>query len=105
MRYSHTSSYDTWYNLRVDADSINEKLSIYLDDTYLFTYNTSTPYRTGLSGLSSGNDGAYFDNFQITPVPSAVILGAIGMAFASWRLRRMKRSNNSAYIKNTDYTT
>ncbi len=31
---------------------------------------------------------------------SVVILGAIGMAFSSLRLRRMKRNDKSAYMKN-----
>ena len=31
---------------------------------------------------------------------SAVILGAISMAFASWRLHRMKRRDKSAYMGN-----
>ena len=90
FRYPYITSEDIWYDLRVDADSINGELALYLNDTYLFTHNTITPYRSGLSGLSCGNGGAYFDNFQITPVPSAVILGGLGLAFASWRLRMMK---------------
>ena len=29
-------------------------------------------------------------NLDVVPVPSAVILGGLGLAVASWRLRRMK---------------
>jgi hypothetical protein len=32
------------------------------------------------------------DNVQVVPVPGAVLLGAIGLGFANWRLRRRKMS-------------
>ena len=32
-------------------------------------------------------------DLNVVPLPGAALLGAIGMAFASWRLRRMKRSD------------
>ena len=88
--YGSRTVHNTWYDLSVDADSASGELGIYLDDTYIFSYYASTPYRTGLSGVSSGNGGAYFDNFQITPVPSAVILGSLGLTFSGWLLRRRK---------------
>jgi len=37
---------------------------------------------------------------NLVPIPSAVILGAIGMAFASWRLRIMKRNNKLTHLEN-----
>ena len=36
-----------------------------MDDTYIFTYNATTPNRTGQSGVTSGNGGAYFDDFKL----------------------------------------
>ena len=67
---------DTYYDLRVDADNVSSDLAVYLDDVYLFTHQVSMPkaYRTGLSGLWSGNAVGYFDNFRLTskairPVP------------------------------------
>ena len=64
--YGHRTSHNTWYNLSVDADSASGEISIYIDGTYVSTYTASTPYRTGLSGVTSGNGGAYFDNFELT---------------------------------------
>ena len=32
------------------------------------------------------------DNVQVVPVPGAVLLGAIGLGFANWRLRRRRMS-------------
>ena len=58
MSIGHAS--DRWYNLKVDADSATGELAIYLDDAYIFTYFASTPYRSGLSGVISGNDSRIF---------------------------------------------
>lgn len=87
-----------WYNLRVDVDSANGKLAVYLDDTYLFTYDANTPYRTGLSGLFSGNTGAYFDNFSLTstdippiPEPAAVLLIGSGLLGLAGLRRKFKK--------------
>jgi hypothetical protein len=91
-RYRYTSSEYTWYNMRVDADSTNGELALYVNDTYLFTHSTITPYRTGLSGVCCGNGGAYFDNFTLTspiiPAPSAILLGGIGVGFVTWLRRK-----------------
>ena len=67
LHYESHTSLNTWYDLRVDADSATGLLAIYIDDTLIFTYNaTSFPTRTGQSGVTSGNGGAYFDNFRLT---------------------------------------
>ncbi|GEM_PF-1438916 len=79
-----------WYNLRVDADSMNGELAVYIDDNYLFTYVVSTPNRTGQSGVFSGNGGTYFDNFSIVPVPSAMLLATLGLTFSGGLLRRRR---------------
>ena len=90
--YRYTSYEDTWYDLRVEADSMNGKLAIYVNDTYVLTHNTITPYRRGLSGLSCGNGGAYFDDFRIVPVPGTVLLASLGLSLAGWKLRRRRTS-------------
>jgi hypothetical protein len=38
-------------------------------------------------------DVTYTFHGELVPVPSAVVLGSLGLAVASWRLRRMKHSN------------
>lgn len=57
---------DTWYDLRVEADSATGNLTVDLDGVSLFTHVARTPYRTGLSGVYSGNEHGYFDNFRVT---------------------------------------
>lgn len=72
--YIHSTNYATpsvltcaiLCNLKVIADDVTGKLDIYLNDVYDLTYTVLTTYRTGQSGLLSGNAGGYFDNFSIT---------------------------------------
>lgn len=68
FKYPIFTSNLVWYDLKVEADSSSGNLKVYIDDTYLFTYTVTTPNRTGLSGLFSGNAGGYFDNFSIKPL-------------------------------------
>jgi len=88
--YPYQTSHNTWYNLRVDVDSPSGELGVYIDDNYLFTYTAITPYRTGSSGVFSGNSGGYFDDFSIVPVPSAVLLATLGLTFSGGLLRRRR---------------
>lgn len=57
---------DTWYDLKVVADSTNGNLDVYLDGNYLFTHTVTTPNRTGQSGVMNGNAGGAFDDFKLT---------------------------------------
>jgi hypothetical protein len=57
---------DTWFDLKVDADSTTGELAVYLDDVLLFTHLANTTYRTGMSGVYSGNAVGYFDNLRIS---------------------------------------
>lgn len=58
-------SFNTWYDLKVEADSVSGGLKVYLDGEYQFTHTVLTPIRIGQSGLVSGGAGKYFDNFKI----------------------------------------
>jgi PKD repeat protein len=76
-QYSFTGFDDTiqrFYDLKVEADRATGTLKVYLDGVYKFTHVVSTPYRMGLSGVYSGNEHGYFDDFQVTandiPVPN-----------------------------------
>jgi len=73
--YNYWIGGDTWYDLRVEANSATGELAVYLNDVYLFTHLASTPYRTGLSGIWSGNEVGNFDNFRLTSndIPSIPI--------------------------------
>jgi len=66
--YTHTynASHNTWYKLRVDADSITGDLAVYVNDIHIFDYSAVTPNRSGRSGLHCGNAGGYFDDFRVT---------------------------------------
>jgi hypothetical protein len=55
-----------WFDLKVVANSTTKELAIYVNDTHLFSYQTNTPYSSGLSGVISGNGTGYFDNFRLT---------------------------------------
>ncbi|MDA9101148.1 PEP-CTERM sorting domain-containing protein [Omnitrophica bacterium] len=80
--------YDFWsdsrlYELMVDVDSASGELAVYRDGAYLFTHAANTSYRTGLSGVFSGNEHSYFDNFRLTstvvPEPASIILLSTGL--------------------------
>jgi len=55
-----------WYKLRIKANSNSGKIMIYLDDIHLFTHKVLTKNRSGATGLFSGNNGGYFDNFRLS---------------------------------------
>jgi hypothetical protein len=77
LRYVIPTSHDTWYKLRVNANSVTGELDIYIDDSYIFTYKANTMIRTGQSGVTSGNGGAYFDDFKITNFFPPAVSGCI----------------------------
>jgi len=82
-----------FYDWRVEADSATGALTVFLDDTYIFTHTVTTSYRTGLSGVYSGNEHGYFDNFRVSPVPepsTLAIWSLLGAAVGvgAWRRRR-----------------
>lgn len=54
-----------WVNLKVDANSDNGDVNVYLDGVYAFTYHVATLNRSGQTGIISGNAGGAFDNFKI----------------------------------------
>lgn len=56
---------DTWYDLKVVADSTRGDLDVYLDGNYLFTHTVTISNRTGQSGVINGNAGGAFDNFRL----------------------------------------
>ena len=66
LRYVFPTSHDTWYKLRVHANSVTGVVDIFIDDSHIYTYQANTMIRTGKSGVVSGNGGAYFDDFKIT---------------------------------------
>ncbi len=71
FRYPYASgANNTLYDLKVDADSTGGGLAVYINDVYLFTHTTITPYRNGQSGVNNGNAGGYFDNFNFTSSPT-----------------------------------
>jgi hypothetical protein len=65
-QYGFRTRHNLWYDLRVEANSTTGQLDIFVDDSYIFTYNVTTPKRTGQSGVTFGNGGANFDDFKLT---------------------------------------
>jgi predicted ribosomally synthesized peptide with SipW-like signal peptide len=67
--YNHTVPGITdghWYNFKVEANSTNGELKVYLDGSYLFSYMAPGDVRSGRSGVMNGNGGGSFDNFKLT---------------------------------------
>lgn len=64
--YQYTSSYNTWYDLKLDADSELGTIIVYVDGVKIFSHTVNSLYKEGSSGLNCGNQGAYFDDVEIT---------------------------------------
>lgn len=63
--------YNTWFDLKVKANSVNGNLNIYVNSVYILTHTVTTTYRSGQSGVHNGNAGGYFDNFSLKSNSSA----------------------------------
>ena len=67
--YSTELRNNTWHKLKVEANSSNGNIQVYIDDVYLLTYIATTPNRIGQTGVFNGNSGGSsggkFDNFSI----------------------------------------
>jgi hypothetical protein len=65
--YDHLTK-PVWYDLAVDVNSSSGKIEIYVDGNHELTYDSfiANENRIGQSGIYSGNDGAYFDDFRVT---------------------------------------
>jgi hypothetical protein len=59
---------DTWYRLRVDADSTTGDVRIWVNNVYLFTYSVQSPHRSGMVALYSGAGGTRWDDFRVGPL-------------------------------------
>jgi len=88
----------TWYNFRVDANSLTGELAVSVDGNYLFTHVVTTDHRTGLSGLNSGNTGGNFDDFRLTsddispdPEPSTMLFLGSGLVGLIGFRRKFKK--------------
>ena len=55
-----------WVDLKIVANASSGDLSVFADDSFLFTDHLTTTNRVGLSGLVHGNAGGYFDDFILT---------------------------------------
>lgn len=83
--YDHHTAFD-WYDLKVSASSATGELAVYLNGDYLFTHATNVP-RSGRSGVISGNEIGYFDDFRLSandvvPEPASLALWC-GITLAS----------------------
>ncbi len=65
-QYPYASGESVWHNIKVDTNSTTGQLTVYMDDEYIVTHQISVNFRTGLTGLNSGNAGGYFDDFRLT---------------------------------------
>lgn len=78
---------NTWYKLKIEANSSNGELKIYVDDNYILTHQTLTTHRIGKSGVNNGNAGSFFDNFKVT-ADSIIdpLIGKIQCKNNGWKL-------------------
>jgi len=60
-----TAAQQQWKRLKVYCD--HDQVSFFIDGEKLVTMNDTT-FRTGMAGLGTGWNKAYFDNFEVTPV-------------------------------------
>jgi len=76
------------YDWKVITNSSTGEIQFFVNGLYEFTYTAATTERYGLSGVVSGNDGGYFDNFTVTsdtcppapvPEPSTMLLLGSGL--------------------------
>ena len=65
--YPYSISYNLglWYNLKVDVDSTNGEIGVYVDEVKVITHTLVKTNRSGRTGLMNGNSGTYFDNFKL----------------------------------------
>jgi hypothetical protein len=79
-----------WFSWKVEMDS--GQLSVYIDDKlYIDTFDPEFANSNYKIGLSFGEDSqGFIDNFQVSvvPVPTAVLLGMLGLGIAGVKLRK-----------------
>lgn len=63
--YPYISDPNTWYDFKIEADSNNGILDVYINNTYLFSHSVISNIRTGNTGLHNNIGNAYFDDFTI----------------------------------------
>ena len=56
---------DTWYKLRIDANSATGDVKVWVNNVYLFTYTVQSARRSGMVGLHSGGFGSTWDDFSV----------------------------------------
>jgi hypothetical protein len=64
--YPFSINENRWVNLKVEVDSSNGEIDVYIDNEYVLTHQLTTSHRMGQTGVIHGNAGGYFDNFMIT---------------------------------------
>jgi hypothetical protein len=67
-------------------------LSGYLDGQLIGSFSdiSSTPINVGSLELVFQQQDQHVDNIFLTPIPSAVVLGSLGLTFSGWILKRRK---------------
>ena len=56
---------NTWYKVRIDANSRTGRVKVWVDDVYRFTHTVQVIQRSGKIGLHSGSFGSDWDNFYL----------------------------------------
>ena len=93
---SGTYQTEQWYDINIHylRNGTDLTMTILLDGIEVFDksfeMNSQEAEATSHYLVLNGGSTVYFDDVTVTPVPTSVFLGSLGLGVAGWKLRRRK---------------